>query len=229
MSRERTFRETARRTRSHTLIAVFGCSLQLAACIPMDNAVQAIFGRSMQDQASFDPYENPVAPPEGAVSFSSGNHPAAPGEVNLGQPEGTPEDIPDLSPISMAQALAGVGPINEFENPIPRNAESLERGQVVYDRMCAICHGPQGRPAEAPILEKLPAMVAFPLATGGALLRTDGYIYGMITVGRGIMPAYGHQIAHYDRWHVVNYVRQLQGQAAEGGAADAGAPVDGRD
>ena len=25
------------------------------------------------------------------------------------------------------------------------------------------------------------------------------------------MPAYGHQIAHYDRWHVVNYVRQLQG------------------
>ena len=25
------------------------------------------------------------------------------------------------------------------------------------------------------------------------------------------MPAYGHQIGHYDRWHVVNYVRRLQG------------------
>ena len=226
MPRERTFREPVRHTRGHTLIAVLGCLLQIAACIPMDNAVQAIFGRSMQDQASFDPYENPMAPPEGAVSFSSGNHPAAPGEVNVGQPEGTPEDIPELSPIGMAQALAGVGPINELENPVPRDTESLERGQVVYDRMCAICHGPQGRPAEAAILERLPAMVAFPLATGGALLRTDGYIYGMITVGRGIMPGYGHQIAHYDRWHVVNYVRQLQGQAAAGGAADAGAPAD---
>ena len=29
------------------------------------------------------------------------------------------------------------------------------------------------------------------------------------------MPAYGHQIGHYDRWHVVNYLRRLQGAAAE--------------
>jgi len=28
------------------------------------------------------------------------------------------------------------------------------------------------------------------------------------------MPPYGHQISHYDRWHVVNYVRQLQGPQA---------------
>lgn len=27
------------------------------------------------------------------------------------------------------------------------------------------------------------------------------------------MPAYGHQIGHYDRWHIVNYVRRLQGLA----------------
>ena len=87
---------------------------------------------------------------------------------------------------------------------------------------------PTGNPAEAPILPKLPAMVAFPLANGGALLRSDGYIYGMITVGRGIMPPYGHQIAHFDRWHVVNYIRQLQGRAGpppQGGAA--AAPADG--
>ena len=228
MFRKRTFREYVRHAR-YTLIAVLGCSLPTAGCIPMDNALQAIFGRSMQDQASFDPYENPRAPPEGVVSFASGNHPGAPGEVNVGQPEGTPEDTPEMSAISMAQALAGGGPVNELENPVPRNAESLERGRVVYNRMCAICHGPQGNPADAPILDRLPAMVAFPLAAGGALLRTDGYIYGMITVGRGIMPAYGHQIAHYDRWHVVNYVRQLQGQVPEGGAASAGAPPGGGD
>ena len=227
MFRERTYRLRMRHARSCSLIVVLGCSLAAAACIPMDNAIQAIFGRSMQNQTSFDPYENPVAPPEGAVSFASGNHPGAPGEVNVGQPEGNLEDIPDLSPVSMAQALAGGGPINELENPVSWNAESLERGRVVYDRMCAVCHGPQGNPTDAPILERFPAMVAFPLAAGGALLRTDGYIYGMITVGRGIMPAYGHQIAHYDRWHVVNYVRQLQGRVPAGGAAGAGAPPGG--
>jgi mono/diheme cytochrome c family protein len=46
----------------------------------------------------------------------------------------------------------------------------------------------------------------------------------MITVGRGIMPAYGHQIAHYDRWNVVNYVRQLQGRIPADGAAPAPTP-----
>jgi hypothetical protein len=65
-------------------------------------------------------------------------------------------------------------------------------------------------------------MIAFPLATGGALIRSDGNIFGMITVGRGIMPAYGHQVAYWDRWHVVNYIRQLQGRvAAPAGAAPA--------
>jgi mono/diheme cytochrome c family protein len=66
-------------------------------------------------------------------------------------------------------------------------------------------------------------MMAFPLATGGALLRSDGYIFGMITVGRGVMPPYGHQIPYYDRWHVVNYVRQLQGRVAAPATPDAAA------
>ena len=26
------------------------------------------------------------------------------------------------------------------------------------------------------------------------------------------MPPYGHQIPNFDRWHIVNYVRQLQGR-----------------
>jgi hypothetical protein len=38
-------------------------------------------------------------------------------------------------------------------------------------------------------------------------------MYAMIRVGRGIMPEYGSRIAHFDRWHIVNYVRQLQAQA----------------
>jgi mono/diheme cytochrome c family protein len=202
-----------------------GLALVLSGCIPMDDAMQAIFGRSMRSQPSFDPYENPLMPPEGAVSFASGNHPGAPGQVNLGQPQGSPEDVPTLSPAIMAQSMAPGGPVNEMVNPVPATPESLARGQVVYDRMCAICHGPQGNPAQAPILPKLPAMVAFPLAMGGATLRSDGYIYGMITVGRGIMPAYGHQVAHYDRWHVVNYVRQLQGRIPAAPAAGAPAPA----
>jgi mono/diheme cytochrome c family protein len=202
---------------SRKLVAL-GLALSLSGCIPMDDAMQAIFGRSMRDQTSFDPYENPLMPPEGAVSFASGNNPGAAGQVNIGQPYGTPDEVPPINVQTMAQALQPGGPINGMANPVAASAESLARGQVVYDRMCAICHGPQGNPAQAAILPKFPAMVAFPLASGGALMRSDGYIYGMITVGRGIMPSYGHAVAHYDRWNVVNYIRQLQGRVPAGAA-----------
>jgi hypothetical protein len=32
-------------------------------------------------------------------------------------------------------------------------------------------------------------------------------------VGRGLMPEYGSRISHFDRWNVINYVRQLEQQA----------------
>jgi hypothetical protein len=46
--------------------------------------------------------------------------------------------------------------------------------------------------------------------------RSDGYIYGMLRNGRGLMPNY-NRIEEMDRWDVVNYVRALQaGTAAIG-------------
>ena len=92
-----------------------------------------------------------------------------------------------------------------------RPPESLARGKQVYERVCIVCHGPDGAGTTGYIFEVFPAMAVYPLGGETAMGRSDGYIYGMIRVGRGLMPAYGHQIGHYDRWHVVNYVRQLQG------------------
>jgi hypothetical protein len=40
--------------------------------------------------------------------------------------------------------------------------------------------------------------------------RADGYIFGMIRNGRGLMPPY-NRIEEMDRWDVVNYLRALQG------------------
>jgi mono/diheme cytochrome c family protein len=208
--------------------AVLGLVLATSACVPMDNVIQAIFGRSMRDQPAFDPYENTLMPADGSVSFISGNYPAQAGQVNLGEADGMGADLPPFTAVDMA---TGGAPVNGLVNPVPATAESLARGKVVYERMCGICHGPAGNPQEAPILPKLPPMIAFPLASGGALIRSDGYLFGMIAVGRGIMPPYGHQVAYWDRWNVVNYIRQLQGRVAapaEGAAAPAAAPGGGR-
>jgi len=218
------FRDRSRGVlRASVRAAVLALALTSSACVPMDNVIQAIFGRSMRSQPSFDPYENTRMPADGSVSFISGNYPAAAGQVNLGEADGMGADLPAFTAADMA---TGGGPIANLANPVAPTAESLARGKVVYERMCGICHGPAGNPQEAAILPKLQLMMAFPLATGGALIRTDGYIFGMITTGRGVMPPYGHQVTYYDRWNVVNYIRQLQGRIAApapGAAAPAAA------
>ena len=179
-----------------------------AACSSLDDAMVAVFGRSMRDSPSFDPYENPQLPAAGAVSFSSGNFPADRNSVNLGHAEERDYAVPDFTQAQTSnpanELLAGL------TNPVPADAESLARGEVMFNRTCAVCHGTTGLGAEAQILEKWPALAAYNLAMNPVQSYPDGYIYGMIRVGRGLMPAYGHQITHFDRWNIVNYVRQLQ-------------------
>lgn len=180
------------------------------ACNTLDDTMVRVFGRSMRDQSSFDPYENTQLPAEGSVALSSGNFPSAPGLVNIGQPEATAYIVPDFT-----QAATG-NPQNELlaslVNPVSADEASLARGEELYNRYCVVCHGPEGIGTEAYVLEKWPALAAYNLAGETVQSYPDGYIYGMIRVGRGLMPQYGHQITHFDRWNVVNYVRHLQDQ-----------------
>ena len=55
--------------------------------------------------------------------------------------------------------------------------------------------------------------------------RSDGYIYAIVKAGRGLMPSY-RRIPPEDRWAVVHYVRQLQGQ---GGTAAPAAATQGQE
>ena len=178
----------------------------------MDDLLVAIFGRSMRDQPSFDPYENPQLPPAGSVPFASGNFPAGPDQVNLGQPDG----VAQPEPFTQGELVQQIPRIVDMVNPVPSTPASLERGQELYVRACVPCHGTGGL-GDGPVTQA--GMLPMSLLTDQAIGLADGYIYGMIRVGRGLMPAYGHQLTHFDRWHLVNYVRSLQG--VTGGPADA--------
>ncbi len=174
-----------------------------AGCTPMDDVFQAIFGRSMRVQSSLGAYEHPLPPPEGAVPFSAGNFPAAAGAVNLGQPEVT--EIP--KPVTLIQLIQQAPEVTEIPNPVEATPASLARGETMFNRACQPCHGSLGN-GDGPVTNA--GMPSFGLTTPQAVAFTDGYIYSLIRIGRGAMPPYGHQIAHYDRWHIVNYVRELQ-------------------
>ena len=206
------------RMRAGVLLALLALT---TACTPLDDAMVAIFGRSMRDQSTFDPYEDPLEAPEGSVAFSAGNFPARPGEVNLGQPEGL-EDVP--APFTQLDVLNEAPVVVDLTNPVPPTQRSIDRGEELFVRFCAPCHGPNGAGVTGYIIPA--GYPPYPLMTDRVKGFTDGYIYGMIRVGRGLMPSYGHRISHYERWDVVNYLRVLQGVVPTAAPEPQGGPAE---
>jgi mono/diheme cytochrome c family protein len=141
---------------------------------------------NMRDQVAVEPFEEPARmPPEGTVPVGAG--------VALGALPDDYEAVP---------------------NPIAATPESLEEGKKLYDIYCVVCHGPEGHGGgnvEGPFPRGLINMLTTERARG----YTDGYIFGMMSAGRGLMPNY-RRMPQEERWHIVNYVRQLQQQAESG-------------
>ena len=178
-------------------VAVFGVSL-----IGVETA-----DRSMRDSRSFDPYENTMAPPENSVPFAAGNITPGPGRLNTGQPE------IGVMPRPFTQDDLFDPRVQNLLNPVPADPVSLERGEVLFNRFCAVCHGPDGVGEQANIVQYFPLLASYNVSGTAVAEYTDGFLYGKIRVGGPIMPAYGHQISHFDRWNIVNYLRVLQRQA----------------
>jgi len=178
-----------------------------SACTPLDNVMAGIFGRHMRDSRSFDPYENTIPPPPNSVPFAAGNITPGPGQLNTGQPE-RGFNAPPFGQADLFQPV-----VQTLPNPVAADEASLARGEVLFNRMCAVCHGPAGVGAQANIIDKYPLLIAYNLSGPVVAGYSDGYIYGIMRVGRGLMPPYGHQVSHFDRWNIVNYIRVLQRQA----------------
>ena len=103
----------------------------------------------------------------------------------------------------------------DLENPIPANDHSIGKGRTLFKIYCSACHGLGGR-GNTPVAE----LIGTVDLTDPDMVNdlTDGWIYGTITFGSAIMPAYGipneesdgrgsNDLDVEERWHVVNYIR----------------------
>ena len=156
---------------------------------------------TMRTSVAFDPYEMPRLPPEHSVPMA-GEFGSAPGPFTQAQL--------DSVAATLTNPFAGGGA-----------PEVRARGEALYAAQCSVCHGPTGA-GDGQIIGGGKFPFSLPVSGGSAVGRSDGYIYSIITVGRGLMPPYGEKLAHADRWAVVEYVRELQ---RAGGAAPATTPV----
>jgi mono/diheme cytochrome c family protein len=121
--------------------------------------------------------------------------------------------------VSYAQLPNVIDSMATLPNPVAPDSASLRRGRTYFQINCAPCHGHAGKGDGT--ATKL-GMVPMPLVSDRAKNFADGYIWGMIRNGRGLMPSY-NRIEEMDRWDVVNYVRGLQGKL-EGVVADTTPP-----
>jgi len=188
------------RYRSVRVVAALVIGVVLSGCTRFENRMAAIPVFSfLRNAPFFDPYEAPRPAPVGSIPYISQN--------------GFPD--PELQPTEASLTAYG----QRHTNPFPMSdTVALQSGQIMYERHCAVCHGPQGN-GDGPIIGPGKFPFAPNLHLPITVNRTDGYIYGIISVGRGLMPAYGPRMTPAERWATVNYLRQLQSSA--GAAAPA--------
>ena len=127
--------------------------------------------------------------------------------------EGTPALFPKRSvPITgIPTKVKDRAEASDLKNPVAVTEASIKKGRDLYQIICAACHGLSGK-ADSPVSEKIGAV---DLTAEYIQNYSDGYIYGTITFGSAIMPAYGvvneqggsNDLSPEERWHVVNYLK----------------------
>lgn len=140
----------------------------------------------MSEQIIIKPFnENSLLePPEGSVSIDQWEPSPTRNEVALGEKEG-------------------------LTNPIPSSAESVARGEELYQIYCHNCHGKEMSPNpedQSPVQQKgMPGANIL-------LVRTysDAHIYAVLEHGNAIMKRVSYHLSPEERWHVINYIRSFQ-------------------
>ena len=108
--------------------------------------------------------------------------------------------------------IAAINSMASLTNPVAADERSLRNGAQQFQINCSVCHGPLGA-GDGPVTRfGYPPM---PIGAGSNAANTlsDGYLFGIIRNGRGLMPPY-NRIEEQDRWDLINYLRALQAGGA---------------
>lgn len=95
-----------------------------------------------------------------------------------------------------------------LKNPFSGNVNATKEGKTIYNQMCVLCHGVQGKGnGQAGLtLERKPTnFLSLKVAH-----QTDGNIFWKITHGKAPMASYEELLTDIQRWKLVNYIRELK-------------------
>ena len=107
--------------------------------------------------------------------------------------------------------------------PMPVDDAVRARGHRRFDIYCAACHDKNGT-GKGILFER--GKIPTPSFHVDRLRQApDGYLFGVITNGFGLMPSYAYPIPVADRWAIIAYLRDLQARHASRGTTTPAAPA----
>lgn len=143
---------------------------------------------------------------EGVGEFYTSN-PNNPYEMNMREP--VPNTVPRNKKGYLPHRLEQFDLETAALIPSPLDSGSqvaITEGKMLFDRYCEHCHGPKGL-GDGLVAEKYPGVANL---LGGAYEEiTEGHIFHVITVGKGLMGAHGSQVSPEDRWKIARYIKEV--------------------
>jgi mono/diheme cytochrome c family protein len=187
-----------------TIFAGIALGIAVVGWVANGNAFP--WSTDMYQGAAVQPLE--IAPrvmPDGTLPVNGIHY-----NVHYAQPEGMPTTAAILP---MKLELMTV----REQNPLQSTSENLAHGKVLFETVCAPCHGQHGK-GDGSVVHLLAHKPAN-LLTGVSTNLPDGYVFGYIRNGGIWMPSYNDAMSATERWQIVLYIRDLEkkyGETAKG-------------
>jgi mono/diheme cytochrome c family protein len=95
----------------------------------------------------------------------------------------------------------------ELRNPYAGDETVLKEGKRLYGIYCAICHGDTGDGKGSLYTSGKYTYPPASLLSDKAMVRPDGEVFHIISIGYGIMGAHQSQILPDERWQIIEYIK----------------------
>ena len=95
----------------------------------------------------------------------------------------------------------------ERQNPVPKDAAAVDRGQKLFEQFCANCHGKNGQ-GDGPVAAALKPSPSNLAERAGQ--HSDGDFAWKIANGRGSMPAFKDRLNENQIWDLTHFIQSLK-------------------